>query len=292
VVSLRQRKGTSANLPRTHLATRSSQRASITTFVLLTYRRPPSEARCLRPGWGCGAGRSSPAVILNRATPFSLPRRTLARRVVERDLGAPCASPGSRDPSFSFFGGSDIHSCPESPGVTVFAAPYSSASLRTISVYSWINSCSSPESDFTLMRIVSRANPPGDHTSLESYLKLIVQISPAWIFPMQFVLFTVTVSAKARTSTAVMIISASPSTLSAGPQVRLRSTANVGWASAIGYFVFAALVTSGFEKSFSSSLGFTTTLSMMIFSGGTGTSFIPTAVWATGRTFVSRTNGI
>ena len=49
---------------------------------------------------------------------------------------------------------------------------------------------------------------------------------------------------------------------------------------------------SGFEKSESSNLGFTSTFSMMVCSGGTGVSRNPCAVRATGRTLVSRTNGI
>src|SRR5262249_23465547 len=50
--------------------------------------------------------------------------------------------------------------------------------------------------------------------------------------------------------------------------------------------------TSGFEKRHSSIFGFTTTLSMVIFSAGTGGSLNPSAVLTTGRTFVSRTYGI
>src|SRR2546426_10788188 len=57
------------------------------------------------------------------------------------------------------------------------------------------------------------------------------------------------------------------------------------------YLAFDATSIWGFENSDSSSLGFTTTVSMIVFSAGTSGSLSPSAVWATGRTFVSRTNG-
>ena len=53
------------------------------------------------------------------------------------------------------------------------------------------------------------------------------------------------------------------------------------------YFAFDVPVTCGFEKSDSSSLGFTITFSMTIFSVGTVNSLIPFAAGAAGRTFVS-----
>jgi hypothetical protein len=65
-----------------------------------------------------------------------------------------------------------------------------------------------------------------------------------------------------------------------------------GQTSATAYLVFGATAISGFEKSFSSSLGFTTTFSMVIFSAGTGGSLNPFAVRATWRTFVSKICGI
>jgi len=48
----------------------------------------------------------------------------------------------------------------------------------------------------------------------------------------------------------------------------------------LAYLVFGATAISGFEKWFSSSLGFTTTFSMVIFSAGTGGSLNPFAVRA------------
>ena len=54
------------------------------------------------------------------------------------------------------------------------------------------------------------------------------------------------------------------------------------------YLAFAATGSSGFEKWFSSSLGFTMTFSTMIFSLGTTGSLNPFAVRATWRTFVSK----
>jgi hypothetical protein len=45
---------------------------------------------------------------------------------------------------------------------------------------------------------------------------------------------------------------------------------------------------SGFENSASSNLGFITTFSIVVFSGGTGVSRSPNAVFATARTLVSR----
>ena len=59
-----------------------------------------------------------------------------------------------------------------------------------------------------------------------------------------------------------------------------------------GYLAFDAVASCGLENDASSSLGFTVTLSMRIFSGGTGVSRNPVAVLLTGRTFVSRTKGI
>jgi len=53
-----------------------------------------------------------------------------------------------------------------------------------------------------------------------------------------------------------------------------------------------AVTTSGFIKSDASSFGFTTTESMMIFSGGTGVSLNPLTVDVKGRTLVSRRKGI
>lgn len=66
---------------------------------------------------------------------------------------------------------------------------------------------------------------------------------------------------------------------------------NVGGTILI-YLLFDTAGTSIFENSFSSTFGFTTTLSMIIFSGGTGVSRIPKEFLPTGRTLVSRTNGI
>jgi hypothetical protein len=61
----------------------------------------------------------------------------------------------------------------------------------------------------------------------------------------------------------------------------------------LGYLLFnAAVRVSGFENKESARMGFTVTLSMMIFSGGTGVSLDPVAVFATGRTLVSKTKGI
>jgi hypothetical protein len=65
-----------------------------------------------------------------------------------------------------------------------------------------------------------------------------------------------------------------------------------GQTSAVVYLVFDAAQIFGFENRDSSSLGFTSTLVMLIFSGGTGGSLNPSAVLATWRTFVSRTYGI
>lgn len=48
----------------------------------------------------------------------------------------------------------------------------------------------------------------------------------------------------------------------------------------------------GFANVEGSSLGFTSTFSRLIFSTGTGVSLSPVAVVVTGRTLVSRTNGI
>ena len=58
------------------------------------------------------------------------------------------------------------------------------------------------------------------------------------------------------------------------------------------YFVRGALAISSFENSLSSNLGLTTTLSIVIFSGGTGVSRMPSAFLPTGRTLVSKINGI
>src|ERR1700694_824090 len=69
---------------------------------------------------------------------------------------------------------------------------------------------------------------------------------------------------------------------------RRRSTPTVA-----NYFEFDVdAVICGFEKSASSSFAFTTTFSITILSGGTGVPPNPTAVLATGRTLVSKTNGI
>src|SRR5437763_262363 len=58
------------------------------------------------------------------------------------------------------------------------------------------------------------------------------------------------------------------------------------------YLTFAAASIPDFVNSAASSLGFTMTWSITIFSGGTGVSLSPVAVLATGRTLVSRTKGI
>ncbi len=65
-----------------------------------------------------------------------------------------------------------------------------------------------------------------------------------------------------------------------------------GQTSPLVYLEFAAIPASGFVNSASSNWGFTTTFSIMIFSGGTAGSLNPVPVWATGRTLVSRTYGI
>src|SRR5882762_3876624 len=65
-----------------------------------------------------------------------------------------------------------------------------------------------------------------------------------------------------------------------------------GQTSPVVYLEFAATPASGFVNSASSNWGFTTTFSIMIFSGGTAGSLNPSFVWATGRTLVSRTYGI
>src|SRR6266566_237334 len=57
------------------------------------------------------------------------------------------------------------------------------------------------------------------------------------------------------------------------------------------YLAFDATGT-GFENSPASSLGLITTFSIRTFSGGTGVSLSPRAFFVTGRTLVSRTNGI
>src|SRR5215469_6510451 len=59
-----------------------------------------------------------------------------------------------------------------------------------------------------------------------------------------------------------------------------------------GYLLFATAGTCSFENNFSSNLGFTTILSMMIFSGGTGVSLKPSEFLPTGRTLVSKRKGI
>jgi len=58
------------------------------------------------------------------------------------------------------------------------------------------------------------------------------------------------------------------------------------------YLLFDTAATSIFENRFSSILGFTTTLSMTIFSGGKRVSLTPNAFLPTGRTLVSMMNGI
>jgi len=49
---------------------------------------------------------------------------------------------------------------------------------------------------------------------------------------------------------------------------------------------------AGLENLVASNLGLITTFSMVTFSGGTGVSLTPSAVLATGRTLVSKRNGI
>lgn len=58
------------------------------------------------------------------------------------------------------------------------------------------------------------------------------------------------------------------------------------------YLAFGAAGMAGFENSAASNFAFITTLSIIAFSGGTGVSLNPRAVLVTGRTLVSRTNGI
>src|SRR6266403_4701311 len=55
-----------------------------------------------------------------------------------------------------------------------------------------------------------------------------------------------------------------------------------GQTSPVVYLEFAATPASGFVNSASSNWGFTTTFSIMIFSGGTAGSLNPIFVWATG----------
>src|SRR5579863_3192106 len=57
------------------------------------------------------------------------------------------------------------------------------------------------------------------------------------------------------------------------------------------YFAAVLVGTTGLENSPASNLGFISTFSIIVFSGGTGVSG-PKAVLATGSTLVSRTNGI
>ncbi len=66
----------------------------------------------------------------------------------------------------------------------------------------------------------------------------------------------------------------------------------LGQISPAVYLGFAATPASGFVNSASSNCGFTTTFSIMIFSGGTAGSLNPIFVRATGRTLVSKTYGI
>ena len=58
------------------------------------------------------------------------------------------------------------------------------------------------------------------------------------------------------------------------------------------YLAFGAAGMAGFENSAASNFAFITTFSIIAFSGGTGVSLNPRAVLLTGRTLVSRTNGI
>lgn len=70
-------------------------------FTLSFEGLDPISARCIRL---ChpNAAHPSPSVIPSEAARFFLPRRIVARRVAEREVCAPCALPGPRDPSTAF----------------------------------------------------------------------------------------------------------------------------------------------------------------------------------------------